>query len=61
VNGHTAADAAALISAGIEPAVTQPREHAVRCVICLRETWHQMGYCDSHYVLPAACRRGVAQ
>lgn len=60
-DGHTAADTAALISAGVDPAVTQPREHAVRCVIRIRETWHQMGCCDRHYTPPAACRRGVAR
>jgi hypothetical protein len=49
--GHTRRDYDALVAAGVDPTTTQPRERAVRCW-CGRETWHQVGYCDEHYLPP---------
>ena len=56
---HTSLDHAALLAAGVDPASTQPREHAVMCGTCGRSTWHQAGHCDAHYTPPAAALRTV--
>jgi len=47
------------IEAGVDPASTQPREkRPTRCAACnTAGVWHQAGYCDSHYMAPAAVRR----
>ena len=59
---HTPKDHAALAAAGLHPGPhadfdTQPREQPVRCGTCSDWTMHQAGYCDAHYVPPAAARR----
>lgn len=57
--GHTDRDLAELRDAGVDPASTQPRERAVECIVCRKRTFHQMGYCDRHYVAPDAVRRAL--
>lgn len=47
-HGHTYRDAAAMTAAGINPADTQPREHAVPCAVCHTDTWNVGGRCDDH-------------
>lgn len=55
--GHTERDYRELVAAGVDPYSTQPREHAIACIVCRRPTFHQSGRCDSDYVRPAACDR----
>jgi hypothetical protein len=56
---HTPLDAAALDLAGVDPASTEPRKQAVRCLECHRTTWNQMGGCDAHWRRPSAIDRTV--
>lgn len=59
--GHTERDFAELVAAGVDPQITQGREHAVRCAMCDRRTFHQEGRCDVHYIAPHAARRALAR
>ena len=51
-SGHTAADAAALELAGVDPHTRQPRENVVACSTCFAPTWHLAAFCDRHYMTP---------
>ncbi len=55
--GHTQADLAVMVGAGVDPWTVQPREHPVRCS-CGTSTWNVAGGCDhGHYEPPRGCRR----
>lgn len=60
-HGHTERDFAELTAAGIDPATTQPRDHAVRC-LCGQATFNQQAGCDRDecYLLPGAAQRALA-
>lgn len=60
-HGHTELDWRVLAAVDPDlPGRTQPREHAVRCLVCGTQTWNQAGRCNVHYEAPAAARRFVA-
>lgn len=46
---HTNDDLIDFEQNGIDPELTQPREHPVPCWACRRPTWNQGGGCSLHY------------
>lgn len=55
---HTDIDQACFDAANIDSATSQPRDHAVRCVVCLTLTWNLSATCTSdHYRPPGRVER----
>jgi hypothetical protein len=44
---HTVSDHRRLTANGIDPARVQPREHAVPCQLCRRDTFNIAAICDA--------------